>query len=158
MTVKGIPLQRTPGLTSRRMAADWHDLTAPERDQAVRAAGREGSLHPLLGRRVRSAGLEGTQFESTLTALEPPLLGDYRIHGLATAPEAALIELALAAAAQAPDSGPRALERFALKQALVLSEDVPTTVQVLVGPDGPAGAPVRIFSFDEQADPEQRTA
>ncbi|UQA57021.1 type I polyketide synthase [Polyangium aurulentum] len=103
----------------------------PQR-RVVRGA---GGGHPLLGKRIRSA-LEAVQFEVELHADCPSFLGDHVIHGAVVVPGASHVAMSLCAAA-ALGSSTCVLERVSFIQALVLQENEPRAVQlVLTGEPG----------------------
>ncbi|MFE0593660.1 SDR family NAD(P)-dependent oxidoreductase [Micromonospora echinospora] len=83
--------------------------------------------HPLLGRRLRTAV---PTFDNVLDA--GGFLGDHRIHGAALLPMTAYLELALAAHG---DTGPAEVTDLVLHQPLVLADDAPRAVQVVLTPD-----------------------
>ncbi|XTZ15513.1 SDR family NAD(P)-dependent oxidoreductase [Micromonospora echinospora] len=91
--------------------------------------------HPLLGRRMRTAV---PTFDNVLDA--DGFLGDHRIHGAALLPMTAYLELALAAHG---GTTPAEVTDLVLHQPLVLADDAPRAVQVVVTPDAgwPQGAP-----------------
>ncbi|WP_416904860.1 SDR family NAD(P)-dependent oxidoreductase [Micromonospora echinospora] len=82
--------------------------------------------HPLLGRRLRTAV---PTFDNVLDA--DGFLGDHRIHGAALLPMTAYLELALAAHGAAPAQ----VTDLVLHQPLVLADDAPRAVQVVLTPD-----------------------
>jgi acyl transferase domain-containing protein/acyl carrier protein len=91
------------------------------------------NAHPLLGRQIQSPALEGTVFESQLSAEWPPFLNDHRIFGTAILPATAYLEMALSAA-DALGAGPHALENVAILEALPLPDEGERTVQVILKP------------------------
>lgn len=94
--------------------------------------------HPLLGRRARTAM---PVFDSVLDA-GTSFLGDHRIHGAALLPMTAYLELALAAHG---GESPVAVTDLVLHEALVLPDDAPRAVQVVLTP-GESGQTVQVFS------------
>ena len=107
-------------------------------------------VHPLLGRRLRSA-LDAVQFEAELCSEDPGFLDHHRIYGTAIVPAAAFFEMALAGAAEMFGPGPRVLEDVVIHQALVLPDGERRIVQVVLAPTGPAAATFRILSTEELA-------
>jgi acyl transferase domain-containing protein/acyl carrier protein len=105
------------------------------------------SIHPLLGRRLRVATLEGALFEARLCAEEPSFLSEHRVYGLSTVPATAYLEVARAAAEQLFGAGEHALESIEIREALVL-DSTPRTLQYLVGArDESGGARFQVFSL-----------
>ncbi|SCL23206.1 Acyl transferase domain-containing protein [Micromonospora pallida] len=88
--------------------------------------------HPLLGRRINTAV---PTFDNVLDA--GGFLGDHRIHGAALLPMTAYLELALAAHG---GTAPAQVTDLMLHQPLVLSDDAPRSVQVVLTPAAGAGA------------------
>ena len=103
---------------------------------AARSAGRDTG-HPLLGLRLRSALADIAQFEVTLHAETTPFLRDHRVLGRSICPATGFVEMALAAG-RALTGTPPALEHVAIVEPLVLAEQEPRVVQVVVrrGRDG----------------------
>ena len=103
-------------------------------------------LHPLLGRRLYVAGSQESRFESDIGQDSPALLGHHRIHETAILPATAYLEMALAAGAAVFKSDHLVVEQVVFQQALILPEEHPKTVQLVMTPDGAAAASIRIFS------------
>ncbi len=80
--------------------------------------------HPLLGSRLSTAM---PVYQNQISALHPAYLGDHRIHDMPILPAAAYLEIALAAAKNALDSGPHLLEDISIHEALPLSEATKST-------------------------------
>src|SRR5487761_1128681 len=73
------------------------DAHSPDGLTTPRAAPLASNVHPLLGRRIRSASRD-IIYESHLTPDSPPWLADHRVRGSEVLPATAYVELALAAA------------------------------------------------------------
>jgi len=118
---------------------------------AARAPSAAAPIHPLLGRRLRTAGSE-VLFEAELRPGEPAFLDDHRVHGRAVFPAAGLCELAFAAAAAAGcwPGAACALAELAVEAPLLLAEDAATTVQVVLRP-GEAAAAFEVHAWARPA-------
>jgi acyl transferase domain-containing protein/NADPH:quinone reductase-like Zn-dependent oxidoreductase len=95
--------------------------------------------HPLLGRRIAAAGIDARIFEGGFDGA-PAWLADHRVFGRLLLPGAAMMELLLAAAAEAMGWGSVGLTGFAVQRPLVLPEpgEPGARWQVVVKPQ-PAG-------------------
>ncbi|HEY3919472.1 MAG TPA: SDR family NAD(P)-dependent oxidoreductase, partial [Stellaceae bacterium] len=110
---------------------------APASRSPVRRAG--DAQHPLLGARVMTP-LRETLFASAITARDPAWLADHRVHGSAVVPAAAYLDMALAAGA------PRSVAQVAIQQALILADDVPTSLSCVIARADDGGDEFRIYS------------
>ncbi|HZN17327.1 MAG TPA: type I polyketide synthase [Micromonosporaceae bacterium] len=137
-------------------------LQQPSR-RSVQAMGRPAASarHPLLGWRVRSAL---PTFENELSSTTPAFLGEHRIYGAALLPLAAYLELALAASSGGTAAGsggtagssgetatssggtPVQVTDLVLHTALVLADDAPRSVQVVLTPQGGGRSAFQVFS------------
>ncbi|WP_202914986.1 MULTISPECIES: type I polyketide synthase [unclassified Mycolicibacterium] len=100
--------------------------------------------HPLLGAMVVQADSDETIFTGRLSLASHPWLADHRVHGVALAPGAAMVELALHAGDRA--GFPR-VDQLVLQAPLIIDEHDGVAVQVIVGPQDDSGErPVRIYS------------
>jgi myxalamid-type polyketide synthase MxaE and MxaD len=105
----------------------------------------DGSVHPLLGRRLDSAIHASTSFwEAALGVGGLPYLGDHRLQGVAVMPAAACLEMALGAASQAFGGASAVLGPATFEQALFLDE--PRRLQFVLAPAEPGGASFQLFS------------
>ena len=127
---------------------------APSSPAAARssASGRS-SGHPLLGRRLRSAG-RGAQFEAELGAGSTAYLEDHRVHDVAVLPATGFVEMFLAAGARVLGSAACRVEDLTLQEALVLPEQGGCTVQLVAGPIADGRMPCEVWSLvaDEDRD------
>src|SRR5258708_3032920 len=89
-------------------------------------------VHPLLGKQVSSAFVEGKLFESELTSTATQYFGDHCLEGRALMPFAAFLEIANAAAKECRGSDSVVVQDFTLQEPLFLSANM-HKVQVLVG-------------------------
>jgi phthiocerol/phenolphthiocerol synthesis type-I polyketide synthase C len=121
----------------------WLDLSATRNP---RESAQRPSLHPLLGRRVRSA-LSMLQFEAILSTSALPYLADHRIHGSVVLPATAYIDMALAAAEEVLEKSGTAIEvELALQQALFLPENGSRAVQLILYPVTSGVTSFQVFS------------
>ena len=111
-------------------------------------ADTDGASHPLLGRRLRTAGRE-TIFESRLTADAPGWLRDHRVHDTVILPGTAYLEMGLAVAAATAGAAPHVVEAVAIEKALALAEDDACTVQVVLGRTAGGQAAFEISSLPD---------
>ena len=116
-----------------------------------RRPGGPAARHPLVGRRVRAATVEGALFEAVVRADAPPLLGDHRVHGRVVVPMAAFLEAALTAAGAAGLGDGLALRNVVLHEPVLLDDEREVTLQTMVSPgETPAG--VRIYAAPAGSD------
>lgn len=101
--------------------------------------------HPLLGHRSRSPLIKETLFEAALAAKTPAYLNHHRIYDTAIFPATAYIEMALGAVAM-QDAAPFLLSNLSLHEALILPDDEPRTVQLVLG-GGDDAADFRVLSL-----------
>jgi acyl transferase domain-containing protein/acyl-CoA synthetase (AMP-forming)/AMP-acid ligase II/thioesterase domain-containing protein/acyl carrier protein len=101
--------------------------------------------HPLLGRALDLSHLgRSVVWENDLDARRLPYLLDHRFEGAVVVPAAVYLEMALAAAVAADLASPRPREvRF--HAPLILPEEEPRRVQVVLSRDGDEAASFRIF-------------
>jgi acyl transferase domain-containing protein len=94
-------------------------------------------VHPLLGRRLRSA-LPEKQFEAELAAQSFGFIEDHRVQGRSIVPAAGFAEMALAAARQHfGDAGsPAAVHDLVVREPLAFEADEVRVVQTIVTPEG----------------------
>ncbi|MEF7617026.1 SDR family NAD(P)-dependent oxidoreductase [Aquincola sp. MAHUQ-54] len=112
---------------------------------------RPRPAHPLLGRRVRTAGDAVRRHEALLSPLSPDWIADHTVFGHVVLPAAGLAEMALALAALQP-GGPWAVQGLQFRQALRLDES--RRVQTLLFPDDGEGARIEIHSSADVDDDE----
>ena len=108
----------------------WYDLSGKTEYQ-TRAVVCRPTDHPLLGRRVPSAGGQRL-FQARLSASNPSYLAEHRIQGSAVVPAAAFIEQSLAAANEVFGQGDHVVENLSIQSALVLGQDVDRITQVVM--------------------------
>jgi acyl transferase domain-containing protein/NADPH:quinone reductase-like Zn-dependent oxidoreductase len=102
------------------------------------AGSAAGSVHPLLGRPLDSAFVEGKLFASELNAAATPYLRDHSLGERMLVPFAAFLEITAAAIRQSDGSGSAASVRdFVIREPLFLSSDG-CRLQVLAGEDSVA--------------------
>jgi len=115
-------------------------------------------LYPLLGQKLHLAGLEQQiRFESLLSASEPAYLSHHRIFDKAILPATAYFEMALEAGAAIFKSDSLILEDVIIQQALVLPEDKPKTIQLILTPSGTGAYTFEILSLSMNKEQEKRS-
>ncbi|MEH2033235.1 MAG: beta-ketoacyl synthase N-terminal-like domain-containing protein, partial [Nostoc sp.] len=110
-------------------------------------------IHPLLGRRLRSASKD-IQFESQLSATSPNYLGDHRVFSQPLFPATAYLEMALAAGATLFQTHRLMLEDVVILQGLVLPETDFKTLQTILTPLENDAYLFQIFSLQSEENPE----
>jgi acyl transferase domain-containing protein/acyl-CoA synthetase (AMP-forming)/AMP-acid ligase II/acyl carrier protein len=103
--------------------------------------------HPLLDSHV--AVVHPTRihvWESTLDSLRLPYLKDHRIQGAMAVPVSLYIEMAQAAAVEAFGPGDHSLADIELKKLLLLPEDGPQKVQVVIAPQANEHVSFHVYS------------
>jgi acyl transferase domain-containing protein/acyl carrier protein/short-subunit dehydrogenase len=123
----------------------------------VRASPREARpprAHPLLGTGLTSSVDPRSRFwDTTLGPSSLPDLADHRIRGTAVLPAAAIVEMALAAGAEA--GGSLLLEELRCREALAFPQDAEADVQVVVSGDPGGPASFRLSSLRPGGDPSE---
>ncbi len=115
------------------------------------------NLHPLLGQRLHLAGLEEQiRFECLLSASEPAYFNHHRVFDKPILPATAYLEMALEAGAAIFKSDNLILEDVIIQQALVLPEDKPKTIQVILTPSGTKSYTFEIFSLSMNKEQEEQ--
>lgn len=89
--------------------------------------------HPLLGSQLPSP-LKTLQFETELTAEGLPFLNDHRVFGMPILPGTGYIETAFSAGRQVFGDTTFVLEDLSIREALVMAEDEPRTLQTVLTP------------------------
>ncbi len=97
------------------------------------AVAQRSSLHPLIGKRLRSPSIRGQVFEAEIGMSDLPYLSDHRIEGSPLFPMAAFLEMVQQAAWKVPGAG--ALVDVAALDPMVLPESGTATVQVVIEED-----------------------
>ncbi|MEU0082461.1 type I polyketide synthase [Micromonospora tulbaghiae] len=125
----------------------------------VRSVGLEASEHPWLGAVTPTAADDGHLFTGRLSLAEQPWLAEHAAFGTVLVPGTGLLELALTAAHHV---GAERVEELTLLEPLVLAEDTPVRLQVVVGAaDAEGRRPVALYSRaegDDQAEWRQHAA
>ena len=99
---------------------------------------RPGGMHPLLDQHVVSARPPREHHaELTLDRERLPYVGELHLQGIGLVSAAIYVEMALAAAAKMLPPGGRVIEDLTVHEALLLEEDAPATLQLILSP-GPA--------------------
>ena len=102
--------------------------------------------HPLVGVALRSPAIEGSVFETELSAQQPLFLKDHEICGRVIVPAAAYVEMALAGARQLFGKGACRIENLVLDEPLVLQADAETKVQSIFRPSDGNANTFEVFS------------
>jgi acyl transferase domain-containing protein/NADPH:quinone reductase-like Zn-dependent oxidoreductase/NAD(P)-dependent dehydrogenase (short-subunit alcohol dehydrogenase family)/acyl carrier protein len=95
----------------------------------VSLVGQAPTDHGLLGAAVRRADEDGWILTGRLSVTEQPWLADHAVLGVVLLPATGFIELALAAGREA---GAELIEGLAFEAPLILGEDAPVQIQVVV--------------------------
>jgi malonyl CoA-acyl carrier protein transacylase len=96
----------------------------------------QDDAHPLLGQQLQSP-LKETVFESLLSANSPAFLRDHCVYQHVVMPAAGFVEMAVAAGVRAFKETELLITDLVIGQALVLSDELTRTVQVILTPDSP---------------------
>ena len=112
---------------------------------------RRGTVHPLLGQRLATAGQE-VIFEARWSATEPAYLGDHRVEEVALFPASGFAELALAAGAAVGSGEALSVEDLTLEQALPVPEHAFVTIQTVLTHESAGTYRFQVFSRVEAAE------
>ncbi|MFB6507862.1 SDR family NAD(P)-dependent oxidoreductase [Streptomyces sp. NPDC056410] len=124
----------------------WIESEKPSGD--VRSVGLRASEHPWLGAVTATADDDGYLFTGRLSLADQPWLAEHAAFGTVLVPGTGLLELALTAAHHV---GASAVEELTLLEPLVLTDDTPLRLQVVVGAETPQGRrPVAVYSRGEE--------
>jgi acyl transferase domain-containing protein/NAD(P)-dependent dehydrogenase (short-subunit alcohol dehydrogenase family) len=107
---------------------------------------RLSTTHPLLGAPLRSPAVRKGAFQSQLSARNPAFLADHQICGYVILPAAAYVEMALAGARQLFGEGAHSVEKLWLQEALQLSFDTQTSLQMIFQTNDEGSAGFEMFS------------
>ncbi|WP_133513131.1 type I polyketide synthase [Candidatus Thiosymbion oneisti] len=108
------------------------------------------SGHPLIGEKLQLAGTNEIHFEAQIDLSFLPYLADHRVFDTTVLPATAYLEMGLAAGLGISDQQPVSINELAVEQALVLSEEETTTVQVVLSAQN-RGYRFQIFSLDGES-------
>ncbi|MFE7621823.1 acyltransferase domain-containing protein, partial [Streptomyces sp. NPDC057496] len=123
----------------------WMDAPKPSGD--VRSMGLDASGHPWLGAALALADGEGHLLTGRLSLADQPWLAEHAAFGTVLVPGTGLLELALTAAHHV---GASAVEELTLLEPLVLTDQTPLRLQVVVGAETSQGRrPVAVYSRGE---------
>ena len=122
----------------------WVQAAKGDSKGAAASAVRRGS-HPLLGAKLAAA--TGAFFwETQINLQELPYLADHRVGDAVVLPGAAFVEIMLAASRDALGPDVSILDDVFFRELLVLRQDAPTVVQVVLEASGPNDRRVSINS------------
>ncbi|MEV6173469.1 type I polyketide synthase [Streptomyces sp. NPDC051954] len=116
----------------------------------VRSVGLDASEHPWIGAVTATADDDGYLFTGRLSLAEQPWLAEHAAFGTVLVPGTGLLELALTAAHHV---GAERVEELTLLEPLVLTEDTPVRLQVVVSASNAEGRrPIALYSRAEGSD------
>jgi acyl transferase domain-containing protein/NADPH:quinone reductase-like Zn-dependent oxidoreductase/acyl carrier protein len=117
-------------------------------------AGAEGSAasHPLLGKRVRAAGMGDVIFENRFSERGPVFLPEHRMYGMVVAPGASHLAMALTAGTRLYKHHRVDLENLLFPEALMIQEGEARTVQFVMAPEKEGSRAFQILSAPVEAD------
>ncbi|MER5886561.1 SDR family NAD(P)-dependent oxidoreductase [Streptomyces sp. NPDC001941] len=125
----------------------WIESNTPTGD--VRSVGLRASEHPWLGAVTGTAADDGYLFTGRLSLAEQPWLAEHAAFGTVLVPGTGLLDLALAAAHH---TGAEQVHELTLLEPLVLTEDTPVRLQVVVGAAAADGQrPLALYSRSDEA-------
>jgi acyl transferase domain-containing protein/NADPH:quinone reductase-like Zn-dependent oxidoreductase/NAD(P)-dependent dehydrogenase (short-subunit alcohol dehydrogenase family)/ubiquinone/menaquinone biosynthesis C-methylase UbiE len=127
----------------------WVDSPSSATRATTGARQLDGTGHPLLGARLRSAV---PLFEQQLSTTSLPFLGDHRVFDKAVLPATAYLEIATAAASEVLAVPQASVSNMVLTQPLVLPDSEERTIQVTVTETEPGSGVFKIFSLRPQAE------
>ncbi|WP_443070301.1 SDR family NAD(P)-dependent oxidoreductase, partial [Streptomyces sp. WAC05374] len=128
----------------------WIDAAKATGD--VRSVGLRASEHPWLGAVTATADDDGYLFTGRLALADQPWLAEHAVSGTVLVPGTGLLDIALAAAHH---TGADRVEELTLLEPLILTEDTPVRLQVVVGAETSEGRrPLSLFSRADDA-PEE---
>ncbi|VFN02160.1 MAG: myxalamid-type polyketide synthase MxaB, partial [Candidatus Kentron sp. G] len=133
---------------------------------------RDSSAHPLLGQKLQLAGVDNIGFETQIDLPSIPWLADHRVFDAVVLPATGYLEMALAAGTDIlvssrqgtsfrqglPETSardgnqqlPLQVTNVTIEQALILPEEDPITVQLVLSPND-GGYRFQIFSRNEES-------
>jgi acyl transferase domain-containing protein len=121
---------------------------------ACRTEDQGNMHHPLLGRRLESPAMKDVVFESQLSRTDPAFLPDHKVYGTTIVAATTYFEMALAAAAEAWGPQAYALQDVAIREALVLDDDEPRRLQVVLRQGGENSFEIYSRNRDGQGEDE----
>lgn len=141
---------RLPGYPFARRRF-WPEAAAPSRRDGLR--GVQTLALPLLARRLRSAALADTLFETVFSLQAMPFLGDHRVFGRLVVSGASHLSMVLSAAARTEGLGAACcLSEVLFPMALVVPEEGEQAVQLQIGvpqAGGDGSVAFRLMSVDD---------
>jgi myxalamid-type polyketide synthase MxaC len=127
----------------------WIDLRPAS---PVEARSTTAEVHPLVGRRLRSA-LADVQFESVIGTNERPYLADHRIYGHIIVPAVAFLEVATACATSVLGWGGHEVRDLVIEEPLLL-DNGSATVQSVMKPLAGGEWGFELYSIPSDAEDE----
>ncbi|MGW1194187.1 type I polyketide synthase, partial [Streptomyces sp. NPDC002559] len=136
-----------PDLPTYAFQHEHYWLETSKTSGDVRSVGLDASGHPWLGAVTALADGEGHLLTGRLSLADQPWLAEHAAFGTVLVPGTGLLELALTAAHHV---GASAVEELTLLEPLVLTDETPLRLQVVVGTETPQGRrPVTVYSRAE---------
>ncbi len=146
-------LYSAPGRYVRLPAYPWQRrrywVNPPRPGRARAEPDDHGTVHPLVGRRLRSA-LTDVQLESDVGLSTLPYLDDHRVCGRAVFPAAGYLEMLWQGAASW-EPGPHELTDVVMHDLLSFADDTPHLLQTILTPTGDGGGRLKVFSWEADA-------
>ncbi len=134
-------------------AYPWQHRPFWIRARPTRAGAIVGTVHPLLGSRVATAGIAARIFEGDSSAARSWLV-DHRIFGALPLPAAAMIELLSAAAGSAPGAGRIEMRDLVIERPLLVPESEADVArwQTVIEPGEGGTADLALYAAAEAGD------
>ena len=109
---------------------------------------------PMLGERMRLPGSKTIRFETLYTTTSPAYLSDHKLFGVVVVPGASHVSTMISAAKAAYNASQCSVQDVCFLQPLVLTDDEPRNVQLVLEPRGDDVAYAELMSseFDANAD------
>ncbi len=127
----------------------WYAVRCDE-PRVPGSRGRETreTIHPLLGRRLRTAGSQ-TIYEGRLNAASTEYLRDHRIAGRSVLSVSSYLEMAVAALAGSSNTGTWTVRNLSIRRPLILNDATASTVQTVLTPVDDTSASFEVFRLRE---------
>ncbi|MEL6813253.1 MAG: aminotransferase class I/II-fold pyridoxal phosphate-dependent enzyme [Cyanobacteria bacterium J06598_3] len=138
--------------------AEIPSMTPLAERQLSSAPAAPNTGHALLGSTIPLAGATEKRFQNSLSPQSPQFLSDHRILDQVILPGAAYVEMAIAAAAEWKTTTSLSLSNVTIEQALNLSTENTTPIQLVLTPEENNQATLKIFSLNSTDDTFTRHA
>jgi len=120
----------------------------------ARTARRDKAERPLLGKRLRSPGLQGAAFESEVHPEELAYLWDHRAYGSTLFPAAGFIDMAFNTGALLQPGAAVVLEDFTIQDTLILPDGQARSLHLTAANEENGSRALQIFSAREEGQGE----